>query len=83
MKAFVKSQFRYCPLVSVFCGRQTNVHINHILEMALRAVYNDEISYFEELLWKNTSETIHQTNIKIFAAELFKVKNNISKDIMA
>ena len=50
MKAFVKSQFGYCPLVSVFCGRQTNVHINHILEMALRAVYNDEISYFEELL---------------------------------
>ena len=49
MKAFIESQFGYCPLVWMFCGRQTNARINHIHERALRAVYNDEISPFEEL----------------------------------
>ena len=59
MKAFIESQFGYCPLVWMFCGRQTNARINHIHERALRAVYNDEISPFEELLGRDKSETIH------------------------
>ena len=82
MKAFIESQFGYCPLVWMFCGRQTNARINHIHERALRAVYNDEISPFEELLGRDKSETIHRRNIKILAAELFKIKNGLSNDIM-
>ena len=53
MKASIRSQFGYCPLVLMFCERQTNVRINHIHERVLRAVYNDEISplrnYQEEI----------------------------------
>ena len=44
MKASIGSQFGYCPLALMFCGRQTNVRINHTYERALRAVCNDEIS---------------------------------------
>ena len=80
MKAFIESQFGYCPLVWMFCGRQTNARINHIHERALRAVYNDEISPFEELLGRDKSETIHRRNIKILAAELFKIKNDLLND---
>ena len=69
MKAFIESQFGYFPLVWMFCGRQTNARINHIHERTLRAVYNDEIRPFEELLWRDKSETIHWRNIKILAAE--------------
>ena len=83
MKAFIESQFGYCPLVWKFCGRQTNARINYIHERALRAVYNDEISRFEELLGRDKSETILRRNIKILAAELFKIKNSLSNDIMA
>ena len=82
MKAFIKSQFRYCPLVWMFCGTQTNARTNHVHEGALRGVCNDEISPFEELLGKDKSETIHRKNIKILAAELFKIKNGLSNDIM-
>ena len=53
MKAFIESQFGYCPLVWMFCGRQTNAPLNHIHKRALRAVYNDEISPFEELVARN------------------------------
>ena len=66
----------------MFCGRQTNARINHIHKRALKAVYNDETYPFEELLGKDNSETVHRRNIKILAAELFKIKNGHSNDIM-
>ena len=52
----------------MFCGRQTNARINHIHERALKAVYNDEVSPFEELLRRDKSETIYQRNVKLLAA---------------
>ena len=42
MKAFIESQFGYCSLVWMSCGRQTNAPIDHIHEKALRAVYNNK-----------------------------------------
>ena len=66
----------------MFCGRQTNARINHIHERALRTVYNDEKSLFKELLRRDKSETIHRRNM-ILVAELFKIKNGLSNDIMA
>ena len=66
-----------------FCGRKTNVRLNHLHERALRVVYNDDICLFEEPLGKDKSETMHQRNIKILAAELFKIENNLLNDNMA
>ena len=60
-KAFIESQFKYCPLVWMFHGRQTNDKINKLHERALRIVYYDTITSFEELLVK-----ILQCIIKIF-----------------
>ena len=77
MKVFIKLQFDYCPLVWMFCERQTNARIRHIHERVLRGVYNDEISPLEELLVRDTSEAIHQRNIKILAAGLFKIISNM------
>ena len=83
MKAFIESQFGYCPHVWMFCGKQTNARINPTHERALIAVYNDEISPFEELLGTDKSETNHRRNIKILTAELFEIKNSLSNDIVA
>ena len=44
LKAFVESQFEYCPLIWIFHSRKANSKINHIHERALRIVYNDNIS---------------------------------------
>ena len=49
----------------------------------MRAVYNNEIRPFEELLGGDKSDTMHQRNIKILAAELFKIKNDLPNNIMA
>ena len=44
MKAFILSQFNYCPLVWMFHSRECNNHINRIHERALRIVYSDRTS---------------------------------------
>ena len=82
-KAFTESLFGYCPLVSMFWGRQANARINHILERALREGYNDEVSPLEELLPKDSSGTIHQRNIKTLVTEFLKIKKSLSNGIMA
>ena len=50
MKAFITSQFSYCPLVWMFHSRGLNKRINKIHEKSLRLVYNDNISSFVSFL---------------------------------
>ena len=59
MKAFVTSQFNYCPLIWMFHSRELNNRINRIHERALRLVYQDNSLSFTELLEKDNSVTIH------------------------
>ena len=82
MKAFIKSQFSSCPLIWMFHSRGVNNKINHLHERLLRIVYKDNISSFEDVLRKDRSFTIHQRNIQSLAIELFKVKGNLSNNIM-
>ena len=71
------------PTVLKILWETTNARINNIHKKALKAVYCDEVSLFEELLGRYKSETIRRRNVKILTAELFKIKNGLSNDIMA
>ena len=82
MKAFVQSQFGYCPLVWMCHSRTLNSRINRIHERALRIVYSDYISTFNTLLEKDQSFKVHERNIQILAIEVFKVINGLSPKIM-
>ena len=82
MKAFIESQFGYCPLIWMFHSRGVNNKINHLHERSLRIVFKDNISSFEDLLKKDSSFTIYQRNIQSLAIELFKIKGNLSNNIM-
>ena len=53
MKAFIESQFAYSPLVSIFNSRILNNKINLLHYRALKVVYQDECSTFQELLIKD------------------------------
>ena len=83
MKSFTELQFGYCPLVWMFCGRKSNNRTNNLHQKALRVVYNDNQSSFENLLLKYRSASIHHRNIRSFAIEIYKVKNNMSTPIMS
>ena len=70
MNAFITSQFGYCPLVWMFHSRKLNNRINKIHERALRIVYNDDLSSFDELLNRDSSFTIHSRSIQALAIEI-------------
>ena len=74
---FITSHFSYCPLVWMFHSRRLNNRINHIHERALRIIYQDYNSSFEELLRKDGSLTIHQRNLKLLVTEMFQGKLDV------
>ena len=82
MKTFIESQFNYCPLIWMFHSRTMNNKINRIHKRALRLVYSDHISSFDELLKKDRSFSIHHRIIQSLAIELYKVFHGLSPSIM-
>ena len=82
MKAFIASQFNYCPLVWMFYGRKLNNRINKIQERSLKLIYKDRESTFSQLLLRDNSFTVHERNLQVLATEIFKFKNNMSPTIM-
>ena len=82
MKAFIEYQFNYCPLIWMFHSRTLNNKINRIHERALRTVYSDYNSSFNELLDKDGSFTIHQRNVQSLAIEIYKYLHGLSPAIL-
>ena len=82
MNSFIQSQFSYCPLLWMFCSTDLNGKINSIHKRALRMVYLDYTSSFEELLKRDGSVTIHQRSIQLVAIEMFKVVKKLGPEIM-
>ena len=70
MKAFIESQFGYCPLIWMFHSRTLN---NKIYRLHERLVYKDNKSSFRELLTVDNSFTIHHRNLQKLATGMYKV----------
>ena len=62
---FIMSNFNYCPLIWMFCGKTQNKEIDRVHKRALRILFNDYTSSFEELLQKIGSDRIHVKTYKI------------------
>ena len=82
LRAFIESQSSYCPLIWMFHSRTLNNKINRLHEKALRIVYGDNKSKFDELLGKDGFFSIHHRNIQTLAIEIFKFLNGLSPQIM-
>ena len=70
LKAFVESQFGYCPLVWMFHSRAVNNRINRLHERAPRLVYRASQLTFKELLRKDGSFEIHHRNLQKLATDV-------------
>ena len=81
MKAFITSQFSYCPLIWMFHSRNLNNKINRVHERALRLVYQNNLS-FSELLNLGNFVTVYQKNLQVLVTEIYKVRNGIAPEIM-
>ena len=82
MRAFITSQFQYCPLIWMFHSRQLNQKINKIQERALRITFKDTESTFSELLQKDSAVTIHTKNLQILMTEMYKTRNGLNPSFM-
>ena len=80
-KSMIKSQFAYCPLVWMFCFRQSNNLINKVHERALKLIYQDNCN-FEVLLEKQHDFSIHERNLQVLMTEVSKIVNGIAPPIM-
>ena len=71
MKAFITSQFSYCPLIWMFHSRTMNNSINTLHEKALKLVYTINPNFsFDDLLKEDKLVKIHQKNLQILATEI-------------
>ena len=66
----------------MFPSRIMNEKINCIHERALRLVYSDHVSSFDELLKNDRSFFIHYRNIQSLAIEIYKFLHGLSPSIM-
>ena len=82
MKAFVKSQFKYCTLIWMFDNRALNNRIIKIPELTLWLVHQNKNLSFSELLELDNAVTIHHINLLVLVTKIFKVENNLSPAIM-
>ena len=82
MRSFIMSHFSYCPLIWMFHDRTTNSRINKIYERALRNVYRDTESSFDELRTNDNSVSVHQRNLQLLMIEIYKTKNSLNPSFM-
>ena len=76
------SAFKYCPLIWMFCNKTSNNQINKIHKRSLRLVYEMQDANFEDLLLKDNSWNVHESNIHTLLIEIYKSINNLSPPIM-
>ena len=78
----VMSNFSYCPLIWLFGSKGANNEINRTHKQALRALYGDYESTFEELLDKDKSMTTHKQNLQRLLVEIYKTINHLNPAYM-
>ena len=83
LRILMNAQFNYCLLIWMFHSRTLNNKINKLHERALRLVYKDYISSFENLINIDNTFTIHKRNLQKFATEIYKIKNNLSPSFLS
>ena len=80
----------------MFHSRKSNNRINRIHESALKTVYNDYTTTFENLLLIDNNVSIHHRNLllidnnvsihhknlQVLATEIYKIKNKIAPEVM-
>ena len=66
----------------MFNSRKLNNQINNVHERALRIVFRDYESSFQQLLKQNKYVSVHQKNLQILATKIFDTKSGLNPVIM-
>jgi hypothetical protein len=77
-KTFIKSTFNYCPVVWMMCSKQNLRKLEKLQCRALRFVYSDYISSYEDLLVKSKQLSLSVQLMYNLAVEVYKCLNDLS-----
>ena len=70
--SFISSNFKYCPVTWMFCGKSNVSKLEKIQERALRFVYRDMSSSYEFLLQKGRFLSLSMFRVYFLAVEVYK-----------
>ena len=82
ISSFILSNFNYCPLVWMFSSSKSLNKIESIHKRALRFLYNDYRTSYEDLLKKADKVTMNVVRTRILCIEIFKTLNNLNPTFM-
>ena len=82
VQSFVFSNFNYCPLVWYFSSSKSLQKIERIQERALRFLYNDHKSSYDDLLIRSKKCTMQVARQRTLCIEIFKTIKNLNLPFM-
>ena len=71
--SFILSNFNYCPVTWHYCSGNNSLKMEKIQERALRFIYDDYNSSYENLLEKSKLPSLKIRRLKTIAVETFKI----------
>ena len=85
-KTLINSYFHpnvnYCPLVWMFSSVKSLNKVESFQKRALRSLYEDYVSSYEELLKKAEKETMKVNRLRSLCIKIYKLINNINPTYM-
>ena len=79
--SFVLSNFKYCPLIWMFCSKLAHNLLNETHYRALKAKQNSFNLSYNELLKEAKCESIHVQNLQLMLVEVYKSVNNLGNKL--
>ncbi len=76
-QSFILSNFNYCPIIWHSCTVKSANRLERLQGRALRFVYRDYTSSYEDLLRRADLGTLHSRRLKAIALEVYKIINGI------
>ena len=82
INSYIISNFNYCPLVWMFSSAKSLSKIENLQKRALRFLYNNYDSPYEELLEKAGRSPMNVYRLRALCTEIYKTINNINPSFM-
>ena len=82
VRSFIISQFLYCSILFLFCRRFYSDRMDKIVYRALKVVFSDYSSSYEELLTRSNLKNLEIQRQKALLCEIYKSINDIGPTYM-
>ena len=77
-KSFISSNFSYCPVSWMFCGKRNSDKLEKLQERALRFVFSDYTSPYSDLLKRGNFLSLSALRIRYLAIEIYKCVHGLN-----